>query len=364
MEIKQNQELSQDDLMSMLDFNFETEEQSNTQTEVDGIDISFEKQEVEQEQEKDVQQEEEVSNEVVIETTTEPTPTVYDTLLKDRLESEEWSDAEIEVNGEKIAISELKSIDEETYNFIKEAQKNLKKEEIESKYIKVDGLSEQQKSLINIVKTGDLEKAKELFENPQILQEPFKGFDNDNEEHNIQVLAWKYSSQGKTPKQIQALIQIAKEDLTLDVEAKQIVEEEQKNYFNHLKETENRLLQEKTAEQEKIKTYRKELINEFKESGLEEGLSKRFADVASKYTQEGNFEIDNILDDILKDPKKASRLIHFVLDEKGFIAKATSEVKKNEQIKSLKFIGALKDTTNKAVKKDDESNDTAFEVYV
>lgn len=325
-------------------------------------DISFEADPPTQEQEQEVAQttdepQEETPKEEVV---TFEQPSIYLALLKEKLEIGEWEDAIIGDKEDGMKLSQMETIDEEEYRQIIAEQKRLKDEELNNNYIKVDGLTDIQKSLINIVKEGDLEKARELFENPQTLVEPFQGYDNTNEAHNEQVLSWYYQQQGNSPKEVDALLKVAKEDLTLDDKANKIVEWQREQYQNKIKEKETAIREEKAREQENIKKFRKELVTELK-STVDEGLAKRFADVATKYDSNGELEVDKTYEEWMKDPKKASELIHFMFDRESFIKKVTSETKRSVHLDVAKKVHIIRTSSkSETVKPKEEEFENPF----
>lgn len=272
---------------------------------------------------------------------------VYFDLIKDRIESGEWEDVLIETeDGTEKLLSELDNVDKETFKNLERAIKEQKAEEFNSKYVEVEGLDEVKKRLINIVKSGDLELAKAIFENPDSLKEPFQGYDEDNDAHNTDVLAWYYQKvMGHSPSETRALVEASKKDLTLDVKAQKIVEYQRQQFYKSLENKEQELIESQKEEQERIKEYRKGLAQEFKQEGLSESLTKKFVDVATRKDQNGSFEIDNIYEEWMNDPKKARELIQFMLDKDTYIKKVTSETKKNVQLENLKKIKIVQDTT-------------------
>jgi hypothetical protein len=288
----------------------------------------------------------------------------YLDIVKERLESGEWEDLVIEdEDGNEVKLSEMKDIDKDTFKALEKEIKTQKDTEFKEKYVSVDGLDEVKKRLINIVKEGDLDLAKALFENPAALQEPFQGYDVDDDSHNEQVLAWYYQTAlGHSPKEAQALMRAAKEDLTLDIKAQKIVEYQRNQFYENLKNREQEIIREKANEQERIKEYRKALSSELKQEGVSETLAKKFVDVATKTDKTGNYEIDTIYDEWMSDPKKAKELLFFMLDKDNYIKKVTSEVKKGVHLDTLKKIKIVQDTTRvDKQKKEDTSPITPFE---
>lgn len=288
----------------------------------------------------------------------------YLDIVKERLDSGEWDDLVIEdEEGNEVKLSDLKDIDKDTFKALEKEIKTQKDTEFKEKYVSVDGLDEVKKRLINIVKEGDLELAKALFQNPAALQEPFQGYDNDNDDHNEDVLEWYYQKGlGHSAKEAAALVRAAKEDLTLDVKAQKIVEYQRNQFYTNLKNREEQIVAEKAKEQETVKEYRKNLASELKQEGLSENLTRKFVDVATKTDKTGNYEIDTIYDEWMSDPKKAKELIYFMLDKENYLKKVTATVKKDVQLDNLKRIKIVQDSSRvEKQKKEETSPITPFE---
>lgn len=288
----------------------------------------------------------------------------YLEIVKEKLDSGEWDDLVIEdEDGNEVKLSELRDIDKDTFKALEKEIKTQKDTEFKEKYVSVDGLDEVKKRLINIVKEGDLELAKALFQNPAALQEPFQGYDNDNDDHNEDVLDWYYQKAlGHSPKEAAALVKAAKEDLTLDIKAQKIVEYQRNQFYTNLKNREEKILADKAKEQETIKEYRKNLSAELKQEGLSENLTRKFVDVATKTDSTGNYEIDTIYDEWMSDPKKAKELIYFMLDKENYLKKVTAAVKKDVHLDNLKRIKIVQDGSKvEKQKKEDTAPITPFE---
>lgn len=296
--------------------------------------------------------------EPVIDLTSTPDNTFSD-LVKEKLESGEWEDVIIELeDGTQKKLSELSEINKDLYKELEKAVEEEREREFQEKYVSIDGLDEVQKKLIAIVKSGDLETAKELFENPAALQEPFQGYDSDDEKHNEQVLNWYYTTQlGMSATQVKALIAADKADLSIDGKAQKIVQHQKEQFVQKLEETKSQIEATKKQEQEKIKEFRKDLLKEFKEDGISENLAKKFADVATKKGNDGNYEIDSIYDEYMSDPKKAKELIHFMLDREDFLKAATTKVKKDTNLNLVKRLKIVSDTTKTNRKQTEDQDD-------
>lgn len=362
MENNQNQEeLSFEELTEMSDFTLETKVEKKEDLE---ISFSEEEKEKEKEEEKEVIKEkegeipkfEEKKKEVVKK---ENRNDFYSELLKDKLETGDWQDTLIELeDGTEVKLSELDSLDKDTYKSIEKAIKADKDKSFKENYVELEGLDETRRKLINIIKNGDLDTAKELFENPASLQEPFKDYDNDNDSHNEQVLSWYYTSIGHSKKETESLIRVAKEDLNLDVNAQKIVDFQRNSFQKKLADKETSILEGRQKEAVEIKAYKKDLSESLKEEGLTDVMIRKFVDVATKKDQEGNFEIDSIYEETMKDPKKAKELIYFMLDRENYLNKATSKAKKEVQLDTLKKVRLIQETTKvDKVKKQEEERE-------
>jgi hypothetical protein len=290
--------------------------------------------------------------------------TNYDSIIKELVDLGEWdSDFVIpDEEGNDILITDLKGIDKDRFQEIKEAVKEFKDKEFKDKYVSVDGLTATQKSLINIVKSGDLEKAEELFKNPQQLQEPFQGYDSSNDNHNINVLAYHYKQQGFSEKKIQSLIKVAQEDLTLDSEAQAVVDQYRDGYKEHLSTIEKEAQEAKIVEEENRKTYRKDLSAQYKEEGFPEPLVKKLVDATTKPDQDGELPVDKVYEQLMKDPKEAKEVALFLLNRQEYINRLKAPIKKEADVNFLKKLNiARKTSPSKNSQKEEESPSNIFE---
>ena len=369
MDIEQNQqELSFEQLLDFSTFSLEDDNQKE-ETNISTEDLKVEegKEETSEEEVLDLpldskdEKEEKAPKEEVSFNTGED---FYSRLIQENLKSGDWEDVIIEdEDGNEIKLSEIKEVDKDKFDNIKEALKAKKDEEFSEKFISVEGVDEVKKRLINIVKNGDLELAKALFEDPEALKEPFQGYDYENDTHNEQVLAWYYTNVLKhNASETRALVNSAKSDLSLDEKAQKIVEFQRNQFYAGLENKEHELQQEKINEQERIKQYRKDLTVSLKGDGLNESTVRKFVDLATKTTKNGSFEIDEVYEEWMTNPEKAKELIFFLLDKETYLKKVTGEVKKNVQLDNLKKIRIIQDNSKVSKqKKEEDSPITVFE---
>lgn len=351
-----------EDLLNTMNFNSPEQETPEEVVDLTLPESVDEEEKVEETKEEEIVATKEEEIEKVDLSLTEETN--YDTLIKELVDLGEWdSDFVItDDEGNDILITDLKGTDKEKFNLIKDEIKSLKDKEFKTKYVSVDGLTETQKSLINIIKSGNLEKAEELFKNPTQLQEPFQGYDYSNDTHNINVLAYHYKQQGFSDKKIQSLIKVAQEDLTLDTEAQAVVEQYREGYKNHLSSIEKEAEEAKKQEEESRKVYRKDLTTQYKDEGFPEPLVKKLVDATTKPDQDGELPVDKVYEQLMKDPKEAKEVALFLLNRQEYLNRVKAPVKKEADVNFLKKLNiARKTAPSKNSQKEEDTPNNFFE---
>lgn len=163
-----------DDLLKNM--NFDNSDQQKEELEID-LSLSNEEEEEETPKEEKSKEEEPKSEETPKEEEIVfSEETNYDVLIKELVDLGEWdSDFVItDDEGNDVSITDLKGTDKETFQAIKDAIKETKDKEFKSKYVSVEGMTETQKSLINIIKSGDLEKRKSFLKTLHNFKSHFK----------------------------------------------------------------------------------------------------------------------------------------------------------------------------------------------
>lgn len=298
-----------------------------------------------------VSEEEEVETPPAEEVAPKEEPAVsseYSKIVKKFLDSGEWDDAVIKTDDGEVKISELENItEEEFYNLIAD-QKAIKEEDVKEKYLPVDGLTEDKKLIIDIIaKGGDL---KDYFQSPEQMQKPYdesRGWDLDNEQHQFKIVEDYYIATGIEPKRAKQLAEADMTDMELDVKAKQIVEGYQTAYTNNLKEVAKTLEADKKAEQERLKTYRADLLKSYKEQNVPEALTKKLVDSATKENQDGTFGVDGIYEKLMEDPKEAKEIIFFLMDREKYLQEKMKETKIQTQLQGMRVINRIPKTAEK-----------------
>lgn len=333
----------------------EAEQEAEVATELDFTPAAEEKEEVETPP----------TTTETVEINTELEETPFYKLTKKLIDSGKWSDANIEdEEGNAVKLSEYKNLTEDEYIELAEKQKSFEQEELESKYIKAEGVDEDKKRIANIVLNGG--NLKEIFQSEQAIVKPFSeelGWDLDNEEHQASIVYQHFLSQGMTEKQATSLVKAAQEELNLDTQAKQIVNFHQNTYTEKLKTIEAELLAEKEAEKERVKGYRTELSKLYKQQDLPETLTKRLVDLATKENTAGELLIDELYNKVMQDPKEAQEVILFLADKEAYLKSRMFETKKKANVETFRTISLIpRDKTKKAPQEEESVGDLIFEV--
>lgn len=297
-------------------------------------------------------------------------PSSYHTdLVKDLLEEGEWEDVEVETEeGEFIKLSEMVEqgkVDKTTYLSIKKDNEERQKEDLKNNYLSIKDLDETKKALIEIIKDGDYDKAKELFENPQQLRRPFEEYDSSNDSHNEQVYAWYLQGLNHDAEEIRLLVNKAKKDLSIDQKAEKIVTHQQKMFDDKLKEEKEKTKQASLKQQEDVKEFKKKLTEKYKAEQLPDKLIKSIVSNSTKTDKDGDWQVHSLYDEAMQDPEKAADIIFYLTNPEKFLAHKMSETKRSTQIDGLRQIRrvqeqkANKQTT--AQKEEDTQPQNAFE---
>jgi hypothetical protein len=287
------------------------------------------------------------------------TTSEYTEIAKDFIESGDWEDVIIEGEGEEEdkKLSELieeGKVDKATFLSVKKEMDKAKEEKLKNNYIKVEGLEESKRKLIEIIKEGKTEEVRNLLtEEPDILEEPFKGFDNDNDAHNEHVLTWYYKAKGNNDSETQALVEKAKKDLSMDSIAAEVVEKAREQHKLKLDKKAEELKSQNQEEEQALKEYKKDLKQNLKELGIKDTTIKKFTDFATQTNEEGMLPVDSMFEEIMSDPKKASDFIYYMLEPEDFIKKKSESLLKTKSIDDMRKIKRLqqeqksKGTSNK-----------------
>lgn len=286
----------------------------------------------------------------------------YSSLAKKYIELGTWKDAEVEINGESVVLSEVDDLDEETFLEIVKAQDAERNNEIDEKFINKEDLDDISLKIIEISKNGgdikDVLKAKETY------IDNLNTYDLDNEDHQEALVRQMYKMDNPkiSDKQIDRLIDADKSELELDIKAKEFADNLKKSYHSMLDKKKEEATQLKETQEKERKNLRKDLREQLTSFGLKNDSALRpLLDSVTKETENG-FMIDSQFEEMKQNPQE---LAEFLLwknnreDYKKLISeKQTSKEKKDTLIKLNvargKHTGGRKEPQDKANKNNED----------
>ena len=284
-------------------------------------------------------------------------------LAKKYIEIGTWQDAEVEIEGEEVKLSELENLDKETFLEIVKAQDAKRNDELNEKFINKEDLDDISLKIIDISKNGgdikDVLKAKETY------IDNLNTYDLENEDHQELLVRQMYQMNNPnfSEKQIDNLVNTDKSDLELDTKAKEFADNLKASYNKMLDDEKQNAEQQKVQQEEERKQLRKGMRESLKEFGLDkESAVKPLIDSATKEGEDG-LPIDKQYAELKKDPKQ---LAEFALwlnnreDYKSKISEKQSFKDKKDTMVKLNLLKGKKD--NKSAKKKETVDTTKEEL--
>lgn len=335
--------------------NVETEEiQEEEEEKVAATESTSEPAEEEEEQEAIHQQEEEESEE---EQRANPSqdPTVYADLLTNYIEEGDWEDALVEIDGEEIQLSQITSLDKETFLQIKATQKQIQQEKLKERYIDIDGLNETDLQLINLKKSGG--DWTYLLQQEADNVHPLQGLDLDNENTQLWLLSEQYKSQGMDPEAIRTQLEFDKKNFKLDEKAKKVIDNINTSFEQMVAAENQRKQEELQQQQERRKELTKNLRETYKGMQLSDAAVKRYVETATKDLGGGRTKLDEIIKTYKEDPEKLAKLAYFLEDEKGFLEFNGAKQKNKQSLRTIKLISQTQKRTKDIAKNQDMESD-------
>jgi|AntDeeMinimDraft_6_1070357.scaffolds.fasta_scaffold03027_1 hypothetical protein len=281
----------------------------------------------------------------------------YGKLAAKFLEKGKWGDALItQEDGSEVKLSELDTIDEETFFAIEESQSKFNEEDIKSNYIKKGDFDENKLKLIEILKEGG--DIKDIFDTPEEAQRPFEGV--DVEDVNIQKnVFFNYLTKVQRLNPEDAKVVLSNHDKRgeLEPKVKEIVEGYQSDYDKKLADRLEDIKSEKAERISKDKEFNKSLEEIYKNYNLDSKMAKKFSTLGTKRTNEGDYELDSIYAEKMEKPDEAAELIFFLNDKEGYLKSKMSDTKINSEKEHLRTINLLPNKQRKDDKAKSSSND-------
>jgi hypothetical protein len=282
--------------------------------------------------------------------------TSYSRVAKTFLDKGKWQDVLIEdADGNQVELSKIEDLDEETFLQIQEDQESETRKKYEEKYLSVENVDDRRKQVADIVlKGGDLEEIFGSKKNVESYLDPYKGIDLDDEQVQSNIYYNHLINKGYSDKAARFELQEKKKELILDTEVNKIVEETNKKAKEYVTLKQKELEDQKTSSLEQEKEYKKNLSKSLKERYKQESTVKKYVDLATKRTEDGEFAIDSLYNEIMQNPEEAIDLIAFISDKENFLKEYKSKAKTEVTKDALRSVKILKPKDKIPQKQDKE----------
>lgn len=230
-------------------------------------------------------------------------------------------------------------IDKETLlALIKQNQEDLK-EELKSTSVDVNGISDFTKKLINIEKHGG--NVQQALTTYQQVKHPIETLDLNDVAGQKAMCYLRFQAQGIEDSIAKDLINAYEMKGVLEDKALESKEQLDNAFIQSIAQQEELAIEQEKQYKAALKTYRATLDNVFKDQDISDTHRKKLLDVATKQTEEGDFELDILIDNFRKNPIDAADLIMFVTNKDEFIKKKSEAMVKEERIKTMKKISVI-----------------------
>lgn len=269
----------------------------------------------------------------------------YKAMVREFIDSGLWDGIEAFETDEGQVPFEDMDIDKETFlTLVKHNQEELKNK-LTANTVTTDGISEFTQKLINIEKHGgDVQQALKAY---QTIKEPLNNIDISDVKGQRAVCYLRLQQQGIVGQEAKDLIET--------YELKGVLEDRASNYKDQLDAAfnqwmisqEDKAIQEEQDYKASLKAYSSSLNEAFKaakEFELSDTHRKKLVELATKETESGEFELDNLIDNHRRNPLDAAELILFLTDKESFLQKKAKVLLEQERKSTLKTINIIPKT--------------------
>lgn len=293
---------------------------------------------------------------------TQPTETnsFYSELIKEFIADGDWVDGQIEIDGEPFILSELSTVDKDTFLKIKKGQQVAKEEREKGKFISTEDLDETDLKLIEIRKLkGDV---KELLQFQSEIIHPLQGLDLEDINVQRNIVYHKYLNKEVPDSVIRSTIAELEKNFKLDAEAAECVAEINEVYKQKVDAKLEAKRAEALQEEENTKLYRKSSTEAYKAMGLKESVIKNLVDAATVKNKQGITKADELFLKAKADPEFFNEVIFLLNDPKGYKEYLGANIKSNHDLKTfIKISSTEKKTTSTTTK--EKENEGGWDDY-
>lgn len=270
----------------------------------------------------------------------------YRSIVDKMISSGEWESFDtIETEDGEISIDEVE-MTEELFEEIVKAQKEVREENYKKQ--QVEGVSDFTKKLIEIEKNGG--NVKDALAAYETVKEPLSQIDTSTDSGKKAVVYMQLKSQGQDEENIRLLIE--------SYEAKGILEDKadiaervlNEAYDEYLESLNQKAIEDKKAQERAFKNYKNELGTSVEELfEVNKTTKNKIVELATKPDSEGRYELDNLYNEIRKDPKRAAKLAMFLYNEDDYIKQVTNKVKTETNLNTFKKLSLIKKGKNSSM---------------
>lgn len=285
------------------------------------------------------------------------TATDYRSFVDKMVAAGEWEAFDtIETESGEIKLEDVE-ITEELFEEILSAQKTLKEDKAREKG--VEGVSDFTKRLIEIEKNGgSVRDALTAYEN---VKEPLSQIDTNTIEGQKAVVYMQLKSQGQEDENINLLIESYETKGILEQKAQTAESLLNEAYDEYISSINTAAIERKKAQEEALKNYKKDVSKGISDTfELTPALKNKLVDLASKPDKDGRYELDDIYNQLRKNPEKAAKLALFLYNEEEYIKQVTNKEKVKQNLdtyKKLKLVKRGNSSTNINNRKTDKNTD-------
>lgn len=213
-----------------------------------------------------------------------------------------------------------------------------KASELEDK-IDVKGVSDFVKSLVEIDKNGGeamSKHIKDLLQVKEAYSDPLEKLDLDQVNHQKEAVYLRYKAKGYEDKEIDILISGLEKTGELRDKAQAAKEELEQSIKDLTEKRKEQALEVKKKVEEEEKAYRKSMKEGLDSFELKETIKDKVVKIATKKTDKGFYQIDDLYYEAIKDPKKAAKIALLLLDEEEYNKQVSSKEIRNDKLSTAK----------------------------
>lgn len=282
-------------------------------------------------------------------TTVQTTPSLnYKDIVAEFIADGDWTDAEIEMEEgqEPVAISDLAEITPELFRQLKAAQKQLKEEQLNTDYVSVKGLDDTTRRMLEIKRAGG--DITELLKVEAQHVHPLQGLDLDSEQIQENLVRQRLRHQGIDADIIDFKIKKLKDSLTLDLEAKKVIDEVNNNFNGLVKQKEEEAKEYNTKLQEEQKVFKKSMTDTFRKFELKDSLVKNLVENTSKYDENGLTDADKMFFSAKENPELFAEVVFLLSNKQAYDEYKGVKIKNEVKKDTIKTILKLNPKTSTA----------------